>query len=63
MSSSLSLNSNTAIDFDEKIDHTSYIDKKNIKTEKDGSGGPFSDSDDGGILSDDVDERKSFTPI
>ena len=43
-------------DFDEKMDQNSYLDAKKFENPDD------SDFDDGGFLSDEVDERRSITP-
>ena len=67
MSSSLSLNDDN-LDFDEKMDQGSYMDyqKNNIKREvvvTDGYEDPNdSDFDDGGFMSDEVDEKRGLTP-
>ena len=65
MSSSFSLNDDN-LDFDEKIDQTSYIGQQQIKQKnlKDIDGfedANNSDFDDGGFMSDEVDENKGFT--
>ena len=67
MSSSRSLDDDN-LDFDEKIDQVSYMDfqKNNNKRENketDGYEDPNdSDFDDGGFMSDEVDEKRGFTP-
>ena len=48
--------SNQLNDFDEKMDQNSYIELKKFQDPDD------SDFDDGGFLSDEVDERRSITP-
>ena len=50
--------SNQMNDFDEKIDQHSYIGQKAQYEDPDDS-----EFDDGGFLSDEVDERRSITPM
>jgi hypothetical protein len=50
--------SNQMNDFDEKMDQHSYIGKKAEFEDPDDS-----EFDDGGFLSDEVDERRSITPL